>query len=144
VATFTTVHSLTEAICEKVHDFGSDTVKALLTDTAPVRTNSVKADISGELSTANGYTAGGNTCSVSSSSQTTGTYKLVLSDPATWTGTGAGFGPFRYAVLYNDTASNDELIGWYDYGSSITVAAGQTFTLDLSASNGLFTLVAAS
>jgi hypothetical protein len=144
VATFTTVYSLTEAICEKKHDFGADTVKALLTNTAPVRTNTVKADITGELSTGDGYTAGGNTCAVSTSAQTTGTYKLVLSDPATWTGSGAGFGPFRYVVLYNDTAASDELIGWYDYGSSITVLAGETFALDLSASNGLFTLVAAS
>jgi hypothetical protein len=64
----------------------------------------------------------------------------VLSDPATWTASGS-VGPFRYAILYNDTATNDELIGWWDYGSSITLASGETFKVDFDPTNGVLTIV---
>jgi hypothetical protein len=141
MATFVTVYSLVEAIAEKKHNFASDTLKWLLTNTAPVRTNNLKADIAGELSTGGGYTAGGATSAITSSSQTTGLYSLVLANPPTWTASGGGFGPFRYAVLYNDSAASDELIGYVDNGSSISRTAGQTFTVDLSPASGvLFTL----
>ncbi|MGA0806708.1 MAG: hypothetical protein ACO3PV_09385, partial [Pseudohongiellaceae bacterium] len=80
----------------------------LLTNTAPAATNAVKTDIT-EISAGNGYTAGGSTAAVTSSAQTSGTYKLVLGDPATWTASGGSIGPFQYAVLYNDTAANDEI-----------------------------------
>ena len=137
MATFNKFNSFVEALAEKVHNLGSDTLKVMLTNTAPVATNSVKADLT-EISAGNGYTAGGATASITSSSQTGGTYKLVLAD-VTFTATGA-VGPFRYAVLYNDTATNKELIGWVDYGSSLTLANGETFTVDFSASNGVLTI----
>ena len=138
MATFNKFHSFVEAEAEKVHNLGADTLKVLLTNTAPVATNTVKADLT-EISAVNGYTAGGNTAAQSSSAQTSGTYKLVLADPATWTASGGSIGPFRYAVLYNDTATSDELIGWWDYGSSITLAAGETFTVDFDATTGVLT-----
>jgi uncharacterized protein (DUF2252 family) len=138
MASFNKFHSFVEALAEKVHKLDTDTLKVLLTNAAPVATNAVKADLT-EISAGNGYTAGGETASVVSSSQTSGTYKLVLDDPATWTATGS-MGPFRYAVLYNDTATNDELIGWWDYGSSITLAAGETFKVDFDPSTGVLTL----
>src|SRR6185503_12532367 len=121
MASFNKVNSFVEALAEKVHNLGSDTLKVLLTNTAPVAGNSVKADLT-EISAGNGYTAGGNQASQSASAQSGGVYKLTLADPATWTAAGGSIGPFRYAVLYNDTAANDELIGWWDYGSSITLA----------------------
>lgn len=139
MAAFNKFNSFVEALAEKKHDLGADTLKVLLTNTAPVATNSVKADLT-EISAGNGYTAGGNTASVTSSAQTSGTYKLVLGDPATWTASGGSIGPFRYAVLYNDTATNDELIGWWDYGSAVTLAAGESFAVDFDATTGVLTL----
>jgi hypothetical protein len=75
---------------------------------------------------------------VSSSAQTTGTYKLVLAD-VVFTAAGGSIGPFRYAVLYNDTPTSpaDPLIGWWDYGSSITLADTETFTVDFDGTNGV-------
>jgi len=139
MAAFNKFNSFVEALAEKVHNLGSDTLKVMLTNTAPVATNSVKADIT-EISAGNGYTANGNTASVTSSAQTSGTYKLVLGDPATWTASGGSIGPFRYAVLYNDTATNKELIGWWDYGSALTLAAGESFTVDFDPTTGVLTL----
>jgi hypothetical protein len=139
MAAFNKFNSFVEALAEKKHDLGADTLKVMLTDTAPVATNTVKANLT-EISAGNGYTAGGATASITSSAQTSGTYKLVLGDPATWTASGGTIGPLRYAVLYNDTASNDELIGWWDYGSSITLAAGESFAVDFDATTGVLTL----
>lgn len=137
MATFNKFQSFVEAVAEKKHDLGADTLKIMLCNTAPVATNAVKADLT-EISAGNGYTAGGTQATISSSAQTSGTYKLVLAD-VVFTATGA-VGPFRYPVLYNDTATNDELIGYWDYGSSISLANGETFTVDLDATNGVLTI----
>lgn len=139
MAAFNKFNSFVEALAEKVHNLGSDTLKVMLTNTAPVATNTIKANLT-EISAGNGYTAGGNTATVTSSAQTSGTYKLVLGDPATWTASGGSLGPFRFAVLYNDTATNDELIGWWDYGSSITLASGESFAVDFDPTTGVLTL----
>ena len=135
ISTLTAVYSLVEAIAEKVHNFGSDTLKVALTNSAPSQSNTVLANIT-EISYTN---CSARTLTVSSSAQSSGTYKLVVSD-LVLTASGGSVGPFRYAVIYNDTATNDELIGYYDYGSSITLADGETLTLDFDGSNGVFTL----
>ncbi len=137
MATLQKFNSFVEAIHEKVHNLQSDTLKVLLTNSAPSASNTQKTDITGELSTANGYTAGGATVGISSSSQTSGTYKLIASANTVWTASGA-VGPFRYAVLYNDTATNKELIGWLDYASSISLANTDTFTIAWDGTNGIF------
>lgn len=134
MATFTKFNSFVEALAEKVHNLGADTLKIALTNSAPSATNSTFADIT-EISAGNGYTAGGTAATISSSSQTSGTYKLVLGDVVI-TASGGSIGPFRYVVLYNDTATNNELIAYADYGSSITLASGETFTVDFDATNG--------
>lgn len=139
MATFNKFHAFVEDLAEKVHNLQSDTLKVALTNTAPVNTNTVLANIT-QISGTNGYTTGGTQATVTSSTQTSGTYKLVLAD-VVFTATGS-MGPFRYAVLYNDTPTSpaDPLIGWWDYGSSITLAATETFTVDFDASTGVLTL----
>lgn len=140
MAAFQKFHAFVEALAEKKHNLGSDTLKVYLSnDTPSASADAVKADLAEITVGVDGYTAGGNTCSITSSAQTTGTYKLVLGDPATWTSTGT-LGPFRYAVLYNDTASNDELIGYWDYGAVITLANGETFKVDFDPTSGVLTL----
>jgi hypothetical protein len=94
-----------------------------------------------DLATSGGYTAGGAAVTVTASSQSGGTYKLVAND-VVFTAT-TGFGPFRYAVLYNDTAGAANarpLIGWWDYGSAVTLQALETFTVDLDQANGVLTI----
>ncbi|WP_374453815.1 hypothetical protein [Phenylobacterium sp.] len=140
MAAFNKFNQFVEDLAEKVHNLGSDTLKVLLTNTTPAATNAVKADLT-EISAGNGYTAGGTAATVSSSAQTSGTYKLTLAD-VVFTASGGSIGPFRYAVLYNDTPTSpaDPLIGWYDYGSSITLADTETLTVDFDATNGVLTL----
>jgi len=129
-----------ENIAEGVHNLGADTLKVMLSNTAPVATNTIKANIT-EISAGNGYTAGGTQATISSSSHTTGTYKLVLAD-VVFTASGGTIGPLRYAVLYNDTPTSpaDPLICWHDYGSSITLQDTETFTWDADATNGILTI----
>lgn len=141
MATYNKFQAFVEALAEKVHNLGSDTLKVYLSNATPdAATDAVKADLA-EISAGNGYTAGGNTAAQTSSSQTGGTYKLVLADPATWTATGGSIGPFRYAVLYNDTTASKNLIAWWDYGTSITLSAGDTFAVDFDPTTGVLTLV---
>ena len=134
MATYNKFNSFVEALAEKKHDLSSDAITVALcaAASAPVATNAVLADLT-TVSTAN---LDDVTPTISSSSQTSGTYSLVLTD-LVMTASGA-VGPFQYVVLYNDTAANDELICWFDYGSEITMASGETLTLDFGAS--LFTL----
>ena len=125
----------------KVHNLGADTLKVMLTNSAPIASNTVKANLT-EISAGNGYTAGGATVTVTASTQTSGTYKLVAND-VTITAAGGTIGPFRYAVLYNDTPTSpaDPLISWYDYGSSITLLDTEPLLIDFDATNGLLQIV---
>lgn len=138
MASFNKFNSFVEALAEKVHNLGSDSLKVMLTNSAPSASNTVKANIT-DIGAGNGYTAGGTAASITSSAQTSGTYKLVLGD-VVFTASGGTIGPFRYVVLYNDTATNKELIGYYDYGSSLTLNDGETFTVDFDGSNGVLQL----
>lgn len=136
MSNFVKVNSFIEAVHEKKHNLSSDTIKCMLTNTAGSATWTQKSDVT-DLSTANGYTAGGATLSGIISSQASGVYYFICSD-ISWTASGGSIGPFRTAVFYNDTATNDEILGYIDWGYSLTVASGQTFTLDIDAVNGLF------
>ena len=133
---FSKVNSFVEAVAEKVHNLGSDTLKLAFTNTSHTAGWTKLAD----LTLASGAPANLDsiTLTVSSSAQTSGTYKLVIADK-TCTASGA-VGPFRYIYIYNDSASNDELIGYYDYGSAVTLNNGDTFTVDFDGTNGVLTI----
>lgn len=134
-STFNKFNSFTEALAEKVHNLGSDTITVALTNTAPAATNTQLSNIT-QIS----YSfLNSRALTVTGSSQTSGVYKLTIQDK-TLTSTGGSTGPFRYVVLYNDTATNDELIGWYDYGSSITLGDGESIVINFDDVNGVLTL----
>lgn len=135
MATPTFFNSFKEALSEKVHNLGSDQLKIALTNSAPSTSNTVLTNIT-EITYTNLSTRNVTTIS---SSQTSGTYKLDLTD-LVLTSTGGSTGPFRYIVLYNDTAASDELIYFIDYGSSITLAAGESLTINFDNSTGAITL----
>jgi hypothetical protein len=138
MSTFTKFNCFVADIANKVHNLGADTLKIMLSNSAPTSANLVKADIS-EISAGNGYAAGGLSVAISSSAQSGGTYKLVpVSDPV-FTASGT-VGPFRYAVLYNSTPAAGPLIGYWDRGAGITLASADTFTVDLDQTNGILQL----
>ena len=137
MATFNKFRSFVEAVAEKAHNLGSDQLVVALcaAANAPVNTNTVLANLTQVSYT---YCSTRN-ITTASSAQTAGTYKLTLND-LTLTASGGSVGPFRYVVIYNDTAASDELIGWYDYESEITLASGETLLIDFDGSNGVLTL----
>jgi hypothetical protein len=139
VAAFNKINQFVADVANKVHNLGSDSLKIMLTNSAPVATNAIKSDLT-DISAGNGYSAGGSAVTITGSTQSSGTYKLVGND-LVFTATGA-VGPFRYAALYNDTQTSPvkPLIGWWDYGSSISLANGETFTIDLDNVNGILQL----
>lgn len=135
MATFNKFNQFVGDIGTKVHNLNADTLKVMLVNSpAPVATNSVKGDLT-EISAGSGYSAGGTAVASSAYSQTSGTGTLSGND-VVFTASGGSIGPFRYAVLYNDTPTSpaDPLIGWWDYGSSISINTGETFTVDVGAS----------
>jgi hypothetical protein len=133
MATFNKFHSFVEALSEKVHNLGADTLTVALSNTLPVNTNTVLANIT-QISYTNLST---RVLAGVTSAQTSGTYTLDANDLVlTASGTVA---QFRYVVLYNDTAASDELIGWYDYGTTVDLLNGETFTITWDAA-GILTL----
>ena len=136
MATFNKFQPFVENVAEKVHNLGSDQLVVALSNTAPVATNSILTNIT-EISYTNLST---RNITTTSSAQTSGTYKLTLTD-LILTATGS-VGPFRYIVVYNDTPTSpaDPLVAYYDYGSSVTLNNGDTFTIDFDATNGFLTI----
>ncbi len=144
MAIFTKINDFVERVAEKVHNLGADTLTVALSNTAPAsETNNPTADGNGVLAnvTQISYTnCSSRVITITSSAQTSGTYKLTLTDLVlTASGT---VGPFRYVYIYNDTPTSpaDPLIAYYDYGSSITLNSGDTFTIDFDATNGFLTI----
>jgi len=143
MASFNKFYTFVADVANKVHNLSSDTLKIMLTNSAPVATNAVNGDLT-EITAQNGYAAGGTSVGITSSTQSSGTYKLIPSGNVVFTASGGSFGPFRYAVIYNSTAGSDgthrPLIGWWDYGSSLSVNSGDTFTVSLDGTNGILQL----
>jgi len=133
---FTKFNSFVEALGRKVHNLNADSLKVVLTNSVPLATYTQLSQIT-QIAHGKGYTTGGSVAAANAYSQTAGVGKLTASD-VVFTASGA-MGPFRYAVLYNDTATNDELIGWWDYGAAITLALSETFTVDFDGTSGILT-----
>ena len=122
-------YQFVEDVGRKVHDLNADTLKIALTNTAPnVSTHAALADIT-EISAGNGYTAGGTAVASNAYSQSAGVGALTGAD-VVFTASGGSMATARYAVLYNDTSTGDKLIQYWDYGSSFTLATGETLTVD--------------
>ncbi len=141
-STFTFYNDFAEQVMRGVHNFASHAIKIALTNTAPnVATHAVLADIS-QLATGGGYTGGaggGLPLDTQVVSETAGVALFDAADEV-FTASGGNVGPFRYAVLYNDTPTSpvDPLIGYLDYGSSITIADGEALSIPIP--SGLFTI----
>lgn len=139
MATFNKVNDFVQ---NAVHDMdlASDVFVVALSNTAPAsEVSNPEADGNGVLAnvTEVAYTnLSSRALTTASSSQTSGTYKLVLAD-LTLTSTGGSTGPFRYVYVYDDTVAGDPLVGYYDYGSNLTLQDGDSLTLDFSADNGV-------
>ena len=134
MAAFNKFEDFVEQLGLQSHQLSTDTIKVMLTNVVPVATNTQLSDLT-EISAGNGYTAGGAD-STNTWSEASGTATAGATD-VTWTASGGTIGPFRYAVIYNDTHASDLLIGWWDYGSAVTLADGESFTVDWT---NLFTL----
>lgn len=130
-------NAFSENIAEGVHNLQTNQLVLALTNTAPGAANSVLSDIT-QISYTN---LSSRNLTVSASSQTGGLYKLVIND-IVLTSTGGSTGPFRYLVVYNDTPTSptDPLIGWVDYGSSITLNDGESINVDFDGTNGALTI----
>lgn len=122
----------------KAMNASSDNYKVYLSNAISASDVTYNTGTTLEIAAGNGYTAGGATCTTVSATTSGGVFKLILSLPSpTWTGTGI-IGPFRYAVLYDSTLATNNLIGYWDYGSSTQVNNGDTFTVTLDNTNGVF------
>lgn len=145
MATYNKIADFVENVAEKVHNLGSDALTIALSNTAPgSETTPPTGDGAGVLAnvTQVSYTnLSTRVITISSSAQASGTYKLILTD-LVLTSSGGSTGPFRYVYIYNDTPTSplDPLIGYYDYGSALTLNDGETLTIDFDGTNGVFTI----
>jgi hypothetical protein len=133
MAAFTKFQSFVEALAEKAHNLGSDTLTVALTNSAPLNTNTQLSNIT-QISYTN---LSSRVLAGVTSAQSGGTYTLDANDLVL---TASGTVPtFRYVVLFNDTAVDDLLIGFYDYGSAVDLLNGETFTITWDAA-GILTI----
>lgn len=140
MASFTKYNTFADEISKGGHNLQTATFKCALTNTAPTAASDTvwNTTVAPAPAAANGYTAGGNTLTTSSATTTSGTFKLVLADTV-FTAAGGQIGPVRYAIIYNSSASN-KVVGYYDYGSSVTLNDTETFTVDFDGTNGVLTI----
>ena len=139
MATLTKFEKFSENLGKGVFNLETNQLKIALTNTAPnAATAGVYTDIVSPIAGTNLSGATPFNITTTSFAQTSGTAKLILAD-LTLTATGV-VGPFRYVVVYSDTAANKELIGYYDYGSEVTLGNNDTFKVDWDATEGAITI----
>ena len=140
MAVFKKFNALSLALAEGKHNFSTDTFYVQLLNVEPDATDAIETDLPADLSTGSDYTAGGVSCGTAfSSAQTGGTYKLCIPNKVI-TANGGTIGFFQYVALFNFTATDKDLIGYYDYGASIRLNDTETFTIDFSEVNGVLTI----
>jgi hypothetical protein len=135
MATFNKINVFTQELGLGTHVFGTDVLKLGLTNTDPTAAGTV---LTAGLSTANGYTAPGPTITGVTWTTSGGVAKLVIADVVV-TAAGGPIGPFQWAVIHNSSKSN-KIVGYYNYGSSITLLDTETFTVDADPTNGILTV----
>lgn len=148
MAAYNKFNQFVEDLAKKKHDLSADSLKLGLTNTSPnaadtvvdttTSPDTVKATSNAvELAAGNGYLEGGQALTITTSSQAAGTFTLAANQ-IVWTASGGTVGPFRYPYLYNNTggaAATRPVISWWDYGSSITLNDGETFTVKFNNAN---------
>src|SRR5512139_285534 len=136
MASFNKFQDFVEQLGKGIHQLhaAGHMLKVYLTnDTPDAALDAVKGDLA-EITPQNGYPAGGTDIQ-QDYTESGGTGTLTAVD-VVFTASGGSFGPFQYAVVYNDTPTSpaDPLVCWWDYGSSISLNDGETFTVDFGAS----------
>lgn len=130
MATFNKFQDFSEQLIRGVHDWDAHTFKVYLTNAAPSASlDTIKTDLA-EIAAGNGYTAGGTATTISVS-ETSGT-TTVSGTQVVFTAAGGAIGPFQYVVLYNDTSASDNLVGWWDYGTALTLNDTESLTVKFS------------
>lgn len=139
MATYNKFQDFADQLVRGIHDWDAHTFKIALSNSAPVATNTVLANIT-QITAANGYSSGGTATTITANE--TGGTMTVQGSQVVFTASGGSIGPFQYAVLYNDTATSKNLVAWWDYGSAVTLADGDTFTIKFNSTDPgtIFTL----
>ena len=142
MASFNKFNCFAGDVAHALHDMKTGTAqtyKVYLTNTAPAAANTVY-NTPADLATANGYAAGGASIGSVTGAQSSGVFKFTAGIQPAWTASGGSVGPFEFAVLYNSTSATQPLIGWWDYGTPITLTNGNTFTVATDLINGILTI----
>ena len=138
---FNKVNSFVQDLAQKVHNLNADAAFVALTNTAPTASTTTYTGLPGEVAAGGGYSTGGMAVAGTiSATQTSGTLHYKTTANTVFTAT-TGFGPFRYVLLYNNTPAGKQAIGYYDYGSAVTLAALETFTVDMTSNTDILTIV---
>lgn len=133
MAAFNKFQNFVQALAEKEHNLSADALHVYLSNATPSASlDAVKADLA-EITAANGYAAGGPDTQ-NTGAEATGTYTLT-GTKCVVTASGGTVGPFQYVVLYNNTHATDALIGWWDYGSALTLNDGESFSVKFNNSD---------
>lgn len=141
MASFNKFQNFVEDLCEGIHDLSADTLEVYLSNATPdAGADAIKTDLA-EIAGGSGYTAGGIDTQ-NTGAESGGTYTLTGTKVVV-TASGGPIATFRYVVLFNDTPTSpvDPLIGWWDYGSALTLADGESLSVKFNNSDTTGTIL---